>query len=55
MSRTTCRAISQGKVRGSVAGLLLTTEAMITEKPVEAAAGAPMPDMGAMGGMGGMM
>ena len=40
----------------SVAGLLLTTEAMITEKPVEAGAGgAPMPDMGAMGGMGGMM
>jgi chaperonin GroEL len=39
----------------SVAGLLLTTEAMVTEKPQEAAGGAPMPDMGAMGGMGGMM
>ncbi len=39
----------------SVAGLLLTTEAMVTEKPQEAPAGAPMPDMGGMGGMGGMM
>ena len=40
----------------SVAGLLLTTEAMITELPQDAAAGgAPMPDMGGMGGMGGMM
>ena len=40
----------------SVAGLLLTTEAMVTEKPVEASGGgAPMPDMGGMGGMGGMM
>jgi len=38
----------------SVAGLLLTTECMVTEKPVDAPA-APMPDMGAMGGMGGMM
>jgi chaperonin GroEL len=39
----------------SVAGLLLTTEAMVTEAPQEAAGGAPMPDMGGMGGMGGMM
>ncbi|MEJ2139388.1 MAG: chaperonin GroEL [Gammaproteobacteria bacterium] len=38
----------------SVAGLLLTTEAMITELPKEEG-GAPMPDMGGMGGMGGMM
>jgi chaperonin GroEL len=39
----------------SVAGLLLTTEAMVTELPKDEAAGAPMPDMGGMGGMGGMM
>ena len=39
---------------GSVAGLMLTTEAMIAEAPQEG--GAPMPDMGGgMGGMGGMM
>ena len=39
----------------SVAGLLITTEAMIAEKP-KAEGGAPaMPDMGGMGGMGGMM
>ncbi|MBT5898334.1 MAG: chaperonin GroEL [Rhodospirillaceae bacterium] len=40
----------------SVAGLLITTEAMIADKPVKAGAGgAPaMPDMGGMGGMGGM-
>ena len=37
----------------SVAGLLITTEAIITEAPVEAGA-APANDMGAMGGMGGM-
>jgi chaperonin GroEL len=37
---------------GSVAGLMLTTEAMIAEAPQDAAAGAPaMPDMGGMGGM----
>jgi chaperonin GroEL len=37
----------------SVAGLLVTTEAMVAEKPEKkAAAGAP--DMGGMGGMGGM-
>ncbi len=36
----------------SVAGLMLTTEAMITEIPEEKPAA---PDMGGMGGMGGMM
>jgi chaperonin GroEL len=39
----------------SVAGLLLTTEAMVTELPKEEGGAAPMPDMGGMGGMGGMM
>jgi chaperonin GroEL len=34
----------------SVAGLLLTTEAMVTELPKDEK-GAPMPDMGGMGGM----
>jgi chaperonin GroEL len=38
----------------SVAGLLLTTEAMVTDAPQEESA-PPMPDMGGMGGMGGMM
>ena len=38
----------------SVAGLMITTEAMVTELPEDKAA-APMPDMGGMGGMGGMM
>jgi len=38
----------------SVAGLLLTTEAMVAEAPKEESAH-PMPDMGGMGGMGGMM
>ena len=41
---------------GSVAGLMITTEAMVTELPEETPAAAPaMPDMGGMGGMGGMM
>nr|MEE2654541.1 chaperonin GroEL [Pseudomonadota bacterium] len=42
---------------GSVAGLLITTEAMVAEAPDDKAGGAmpPMPDMGGMGGMGGMM
>ena len=36
----------------SIAGLLITTEAMIAEKPEpKAAAGGGMPDMGGMGGM----
>jgi len=40
---------------GSVAGLMLTTEAMVADAP-QAAGAAPMPDMGGgMGGMGGMM
>jgi chaperonin GroEL len=37
----------------SVSGLLLTTEAMVAEKPKDDAPS--MPDMGGMGGMGGMM
>ena len=41
---------------GSIAGLMITTEAMVSELPEEAPAAAPaMPDMGGMGGMGGMM
>ncbi|MCK0141796.1 chaperonin GroEL [Aliiroseovarius sp. F20344] len=40
----------------SVAGLLITTEAMVADKPAkEGAAAGGMPDMGGMGGMGGMM
>ncbi len=41
----------------SVAGLLITTEAMVADKPSKdgGAAGGGMPDMGGMGGMGGMM
>ena len=39
---------------GSVAGLMITTEAMVAELPEEKGAPA-MPDMGGMGGMGGMM
>jgi chaperonin GroEL len=43
----------------SVAGLLITTEAMVGDKPAKdgagAGAGGGMPDMGGMGGMGGMM
>ena len=35
----------------SVAGLLLTTEAMVTEAPKKEEPAAPMPDMGGMGGM----
>lgn len=35
----------------SVAGLMITTEAMVTDKPQDAA---PMSDMGGMGGMGSM-
>jgi len=38
----------------SVAGLLVTTEAMVADKPQKESAGG-MPDMGGMGGMGGMM
>ncbi|MGI9342826.1 MAG: chaperonin GroEL [Gammaproteobacteria bacterium] len=39
----------------SVSGLLLTTEAMVTEAPKDDVGAPPMPDMGGMGGMGGMM
>ncbi|MFV0292323.1 MAG: chaperonin GroEL [Paracoccus sp. (in: a-proteobacteria)] len=38
----------------SVAGLLVTTEAMIAEKPEPKGAAGGAPDMGGMGGMGGM-
>ena len=44
----------------SIAGLLLTTEAVVVEKPEDEKAGGQMPggggmgDMGGMGGMGGM-
>ncbi len=38
----------------SVAGLMITTECMITDQPEDKSAPA-MPDMGGMGGMGGMM
>ena len=41
---------------GAVAGLMIPTEAMLSELPEETPAAAPaMPDMGGMGGMGGMM
>jgi chaperonin GroEL len=40
---------------GSVAGLMLTTEAMVAEHPEEKPAGGPGGGMGDMGGMGGMM
>jgi len=40
----------------SVVGLMITTECMVTDAPIDGGAGAPaMPDMGGMGGMGGMM
>ena len=38
----------------SIAGLLITTEAMVADRPEPKGAGG-MPDMGGMGGMGGMM
>jgi chaperonin GroEL len=40
---------------GSVAGLMITTEAMISEIPEEKPAGGMPPGMDGMGGMGGMM
>jgi chaperonin GroEL len=49
VTRTALQAAS------SVAGLMITTEAMIADKPQEASAAPAMPDMGGMGGMGGMM
>ena len=39
---------------GSVAGMMITTEAMVTDMPVDESAAPAMPDMGGMGGMGGM-
>ncbi|MHA7873577.1 MAG: chaperonin GroEL, partial [Hyphococcus sp.] len=39
----------------SVAGLLITTEAMVAEAPKKDSGAPAMPDMGGMGGMGGMM
>jgi chaperonin GroEL len=39
----------------SIAGLLITTEAMVSELPDDRASAGGMPDMGGMGGMGGMM
>jgi len=43
---------------GSIAGLMITTEVMITDLPEDKASAGPagggMPDMGGMGGMGGM-
>ncbi|MBX7536331.1 chaperonin GroEL [Qipengyuania flava] len=38
----------------SVAGLLITTEAAVVDKPEDKSAAPAMPDMGGMGGMGGM-
>ncbi len=49
VTRTALQAAS------SVAGLMITTEAMIADKPEENASAPAMPDMGGMGGMGGMM
>jgi len=39
----------------SVAGLMITTEAMVAEKPKKEESAGAGPDMGGMGGMGGMM
>ena len=39
---------------GSVAGMMITTEAMVTDMPQDDNAAPAMPDMGGMGGMGGM-
>jgi len=39
---------------GSIAGLMITTEAMVADAPAKES-GPAMPDMGGMGGMGGMM
>jgi chaperonin GroEL len=40
---------------GSIASLLLTTEALVADIPEDKPAAPPAPDMGGMGGMGGMM
>jgi chaperonin GroEL len=39
----------------SIAGMMITTEAMVAEMPDDTPAAPPMGDMGGMGGMGGMM
>ena len=39
----------------SIAGLLLTTDCIVSDKPEDKKAGPAMPDMGGMGGMGGGM
>lgn len=39
---------------GSISGMVLTTEALVVEKPEKKPAGGGAPDMGGMGGMGGM-
>jgi chaperonin GroEL len=39
----------------SIAGMMITTEAMVAEAPDDTPAAPPMGDMGGMGGMGGMM
>ncbi|WP_421792578.1 chaperonin GroEL [Hyphobacterium sp.] len=39
----------------SIAGLMITTEAAVAEKPKKESSGPDMGDMGGMGGMGGMM
>ena len=39
---------------GSVAGMMITTEAMVTDMPQDDSAAPAMPDMSGMGGMGGM-
>ena len=39
---------------GSVAGMMITTEATVTDMPQDDSAAPAMPDMGGMGGMGGM-
>ncbi len=48
------RRKASAKNGARVTGLLLTTEALIAEKP-EKKKGGGMPDMGGMGGMGDMM
>ncbi len=40
---------------GSIAGLMITTEAMVADSPAKEGSAPAMPDMGGMGGMGGMM
>jgi chaperonin GroEL len=39
---------------GSIAGMMITTEAMVTDMPAKEGGAPAMPDMGGMGGMGGM-